>query len=196
MIEYPQRFIVFDSGSGEVKVMSKKRDTEIAIQKTERHITELPRQVDPRLSAALGEMVVAYGRLEDMFKVAIKRLEPGSSLEQVIKDFSGMDGTIRNLASYCKKFPCLVTCCEKAVELNKSRQDFMHATFAADDKGQYVRFRALVAYTDLEKDIGMITKINEDVNSLIENIDQETGSLLTDPSQMAKIIATVSAGSY
>jgi len=173
--------------------MSNKRDTAIAIQKTERHITELPRKIDPRLSTALGEMVVAYGRLEDMFKVAIKRLEPGSSLEQVIKDFGGMDGTIGNLASHCKKFPCLVACCEKAVELNKARQDFIHATFAADDKGQYVRFRELSAYTDLEKDIGMITKINEEVNSLIEKIDQESGSHLTDPSQTEKIIATVSA---
>lgn len=175
--------------------MSKKQDTEIAIQKTERHITELPRKIDTRLSTALGEMVVAYGRLEDMFKVAIKRLERERSLEQVIKDFGGMGGTILNLATYCKKFPCLVTCCEKAVELNKSRQDFIHATFAADDKGQYVRFRELSAYTDLEKDVGMITKINEDVNSLIEKIDQETGSLLTDPRQTATIIATVSAGS-
>ena len=113
--------------------------------------------------------------------------------EQVIKDFGGMDGTIGNLASHCKKFPCLVACCEKAVELNKARQDFIHATFAADDKGQYVRFRELSAYTDLEKDIGMITKINEEVNSLIEKIDQESGSHLTDPSQTEKIIATVSA---
>ena len=175
--------------------MSKKRDTEIAIKKTERHITELPRKIDPRLSTALGEMVVAYGRLEDLFKVAIKRLERERSLEQVIKDFGGMGGTISNLAAYCKRFPSLVTCCEKAIELNKSRQDFIHATFAADNKGQYVRFRELLAYTDLEKDIGMITKINEDVNSLIEIIDQESGLLLTDPNRKEEIIAIVSAGS-
>jgi hypothetical protein len=175
--------------------MSKKQDPQISIQKTERQITDLPRQIDPQLATALGEMVVAYGRLEDMFKVAIKRLERERSLEQVIKDFGGMDGTISNLAIYCKKFPCLLTGCEKAIELNKSRQDFVHATFAADDKGQYVRFRELSAYTDLGKDIGMIRKLTEDVNSLIEELDRETGSLLTDPSQTAKVIVTISAGS-
>jgi hypothetical protein len=173
--------------------MSKKLDTDIAIQKGERHITELPRKIDPRLSTALGEMVVAYGRLEDMFKVAIRRLEDERSLEQVIKDFGGMDGTIGKLVAYCEKFPCLVTCCQKGGELNKARQNFIHATFAADDKGQYVRFREQVAYTDLGKDIGTITKINEDVNLLIAKIDQKTGSPLAQSGQREEIVAIVSA---
>ena len=113
----------------------------------------------------------------------------------MIKDFGGMGGTISNLVNYCKKFPSLLTNSEKAIELNKSRQDFIHATFAADDKGQYARFRKLSAYTDLEKDTAMMRKLTEDVNSLIEELDRETGSLLTDPSRTAKIIVTTSAGS-
>ena len=156
--------------------MSETRKAEIPIQKTERHITELPRKIDTRLSIALGEMVVGYGRLEDMFKVAIRRLEGVRTLEQVIKDFGGMGGTIGSLANYCKKFSPIAASCEKALALNTSRKHFIHATFVADDKGQYVRFRELVAYTNLEEDIGTITKITENVNSLIEKIDQETGS--------------------
>ncbi len=172
--------------------MSETQNTEVVVPKTERYITDLPRKIDTRLSIALGEMVVAYGRLEDMFKVAIRRLEGERSLEQVIKDFGGMDGTIWRLANYCKRFPPLIDCCDRAVDLNMERQNFIHATFAADDKTQYVRFRELVAYTDLEKDIGTIKKITEDVNSLIESIDQETGSILTDPTKTETIIATVS----
>jgi hypothetical protein len=159
---------------------------------SKRHITELPRKIDTALATALGEMVVAYGRLEAMFMVAIKRLEGVRTLEQVIKGFGGMDGTIGNLAKHCKKFLPLADSCEKAIELNMERQNFIHATFAADDKGQYVRFRELAAYTDLEKDIAMIKKLTEEVNSLIGKIDQETGSLLTDPSKTETIIAALS----
>ena len=156
--------------------MSETRKAEIPIQKTERHITELPRKIDIRLSIALGEMVVAYGRLEDMFKVAIRRREGTRSLEQVIKDFGRQKGTLFHLAKYCEKFPCLGTCCKQALKLNQLRQDCIHGTFVVDDMGQYVRFRELVAYTNLDKDIGTITKITVDVNSLIEKIDQETAS--------------------
>ena len=51
------------------------------MQKKETHITQLPRAIDLELARPLGEMVVAYGRLEDMFKVAIKSLEGKRSLE-------------------------------------------------------------------------------------------------------------------
>ena len=173
--------------------MTERTKTDTAIKKSEQHITELPREIDPRLSIALGEMVVAYGRLEDMFKVAVRRLEKGRSLEQIITDFGRMGGTIGNLTNYCKdRFPPIADSCDKALTLNIERQNFIHATFAADDRGQYVRFRQLFAYTDLEKDIAAIRKITEDVNSLIEEIDVETGSLLTDPSKTETIIASIS----
>ncbi len=52
------------------------------LQKNRAHITTLPREIDQSLAAALGKMVVAFGRLEDMFKVAIKRLENKRTLDQ------------------------------------------------------------------------------------------------------------------
>jgi hypothetical protein len=164
----------------------------VTIQKTENHITDLPRNIDPHLSIALGEMVVAYGRLEDMFKIVIKRIEGNQSLEDVIRTFSGMDGTIGRLASYCEKFPTLSVFCANAKTLNASRQDFIHATFAADDTGQYVRFRQLVGYTDLNRDITEIKRITEDVNSLIQTLDSITGAALAAQNNPA-ILATVSA---
>jgi hypothetical protein len=53
---------------------------------------------------ALGEMLIAFGRLEDLFKVAIRRLEDERSLEQVITDFGGIDGTIGNWLSIARNF--------------------------------------------------------------------------------------------
>jgi hypothetical protein len=81
------------------------------------------------------------------------------------------------LAQYCKKVSRLTACCEKALELNKLRQDFIHATFAADDRGGYVRFRELVAYTDLERDVSLISLITNDANALIVDIDKESERL-------------------
>lgn len=72
------------------------------IQKTETHITSLPREIDPSLAVALGEMVVAFGRLEDMFKVSIKRLENKRTLDQVVKEFSGPRGTLGSLIAHCR----------------------------------------------------------------------------------------------
>ena len=84
------------------------------IQKSEHHITALPREIDRDLAIALGEMVVAFGRLEDMFKVAIRRLEKNRTLEQVVTDFSGQRGTLGSLISYClDRFPILSDHCVK-----------------------------------------------------------------------------------
>ena len=164
------------------------------MEKTENHITTLPREIDQNLAMALGKMVVAFGRLEDMFKVAIRRLEKNRTLNQVITDFSGGRGTLWQLISHSRKhFSSLSDACYKAEQLNTDRQDFIHATFAATEQGQYVRFRELVAYADLQSDIQKITKITEEVNSLIVQLDQKTGSLLTDPKQLPEIIATLSA---
>ncbi len=162
------------------------------IEKQEYHITDLPLSIDPNLSQALGEMVIAYARLEDMFKVAIKRIEGERTLEQVIKDFSDMDGTIGRLVNYCQKFSSLSGCCEEAKALNVARQDFVHATFAADDAGQYVRFRKLVGYSDLKKDIEEIISITGHVNRLIQDLDAVTGAILTEQNQ-SNIVARVSA---
>ncbi len=83
--------------------------------------------------------------------------------------------------------------CDKAEHLNTDRQDFLHATFAEMEEGQYVRFRKLVGYANLGNDIEKIRTVTEKVNSLIEELDKTTGSLLTDPKQSAKSIATLSA---
>jgi len=164
------------------------------MQKTENHIITLPREIDSNLAIALGEMVVAFGRLEDMFKVAIKRLVKNKTLEQVVKQFSGMDGALGRLIIHCRKhFQILSDVCDKAGRLNIDRHDFIHATFAVKEEGQYIRFRKLVGYVDLEKDIQKIRTITEKVNSLIEELDQTTGSLLSDPKQSGEAIATVSA---
>lgn len=168
--------------------------SEQGIRKTERHITVLPREIDRDLAIALGEMVVAFGRLEDMFKVAIKRIESRKELDQVMKEFSGGGGTLGQLITYCNNhIPKLRDCCNTASQLNQSRQDFVHATFAATEEGGYVRFRELVGYTDLAADVARITKITTETNSLIERLDQETGSLLTTQAQTDRTIATVSA---
>lgn len=168
--------------------------SEQGITKTERHITVLPRKIDRDLAIALGEMMVAFGRLEDMFKVAIKRIESRKQLDQVIKDFSGGSGTLGQLITYCNNYiPVLKECCNTASQLNKNRQDFVHATFAATKEGEYVRFRELVGYTDLAADVAQITHITKNANSLIEKFDRETGSLLTAPNQTDHTIATLSA---
>ena len=168
--------------------------SEQQIQKTENHITSLPRKIDPTLAIALGEMVVAFGRLEDMFKVAIKRLGKNRTLYQVLTDFSGGRGTLGQLITHCRKhFSSLSDACDKAEHLNTDRQNFIHATFAATEQGQYVRFRELVGYANLQSDIDKIREITEKVNSLIEELDKKTGSLLTDPKQSTENIATLSA---
>ena len=168
--------------------------SEQGIRKTERHITVLPREIDRDLAIVLGEMVVAFGRLEDMFKVAIKRIENRERLDEVIKEFSGGGGTLGQLISYChNNVPALIDSCDIGIQLNQKRQDFIHATFAATEDTGYVRFRKLVAYTDLELDKARIREITQNANSLIEKLDQETGSLLTSSNQTNQTIATVSA---
>ncbi len=164
------------------------------MQKTENHITTLPREIDQKLAIALGEMVVAFGRLEDMFKVAIKRLEKNRTLDQVVTQFGGGRGSLGKLILYCRDhFPILSDVCVNADQLNTDRQDFIHATFAVMEEGQYVRFRKLVGYADLGNDIEKIRTITEKVNSLIEELDQKTGSLLTESKKSEEIIVTVSA---
>lgn len=166
------------------------------IQKTETHITSLPREIDPSLAVALGEMVVAFGRLEDMFKVSIKRLENKRTLDQVVKEFSGPRGTLGSLIAHCRaNFPPISDSCADAEQLNTHRQDFIHATFAATEDGRHVRFRKLLGYADLNTDIEQIRSITEKANSLIEKLDRETGALFTDPEVSKTIIATVSAAS-
>ena len=166
------------------------------MHKTETHITSLPREIDPSLAVALGEMVVAFGRLEDMFKVSIKRLENKRTLHQVVLDFSGMRGTLGFLISHCRSnFPTLSDLSAEAEKLNTRRQDFIHATFAATEEGRYVRLRKLVGYADLNTDIEQIRSITEKVNSLIEELDRKTGTLLSDPEKSEEIIVTVSAAS-
>ncbi len=54
--------------------MSEKQDPQISEQNTERYITDLPRQIDPQLATALGEMVVAYGRLENIVQGCNKEI--------------------------------------------------------------------------------------------------------------------------
>ncbi len=166
------------------------------MKKAEAHITSLPREIDQSLAIALGEMVVAFGRLEDMFKVAIKRLENNRTLDQVVKDFSGPRGTLGSLIAHCRaNFPPFSDSCAEAEKLNTHRQDFIHATFAATEEGRYVRFRKLVGYADLRTDIEQIRSITQKANSLIEELDRKTGALLTDPEESGKIIVTVSATS-
>lgn len=168
--------------------------TKQQIQKTETHITSLPREIDQNLAIALGEMVVVFGRLEDMFKVAIKRLENNRTLDQVVRDFSGLRGTLGSLISHCRtSFPPLSDACAEAEKLNTRRQDFIHATFAFTEEGHYVRFRKLVGYADISTDIEQIRSITEKANLLIEGLDRQTGSLLTIPEQSEKLIVTVSA---
>lgn len=166
------------------------------MQKTETHITSLPRDIDQSLAIALGEMVVAFGRLENMFKVTIKRLENNRTLDQIVKDFSGPRGTLGSLIGHRRaSFPTLSDPCAVAEKLNTRRHDFIHATFAATEEGRYVRFRKLVGYADLNTDIEQIRSITEKTNSLIEELDRKTGALLTDPKESKTIIATVSAAS-
>lgn len=166
------------------------------IQKTETHITSLPREIDPNLAIALGEMVVAFGRLEDMFKVAIKRLENKRMLDQIVMGFSGPRGTLGSLIVHCRaNFPLLSDACVVAERLNTHRQDFIHATFAATEEGRYVRFRKRVGYADLNTDIEQIRDITRETNSLIEELDRKTGGLLTDPQESNEIIVKVSAPS-
>jgi hypothetical protein len=93
--------LILSKRIGAMAETPKGKDT---IKKTEKHITDLPRETNPRLSMALGEMLIAFGRLEDLFKVAIRRLEDERSLEQVITDFGGIDGTIGNWLSIARKF--------------------------------------------------------------------------------------------
>ena len=141
-------------------------------------------------------MVVAFGRLEHMFKVAIKRLTHDKSLDQVMMNFGGPRGTLGSLTNHCRSnFPLLSEACAEADTLNTHRQDFIHATFVATEESHYVRFRKLVGYADITTDIEQIRGTTEKVNSLIEELDRKTGALLTDPEQSKRIIVTVSATS-
>jgi hypothetical protein len=154
------------------------QSNEKRVTKTEKHIIELA-EVDADLCLALGKMVIAFGRLEYMFKIAIKRLENGSSLENVIAKFDGQKGTLKTLSDYCQRFPELSTSRSTADGLNQKRNDFIHATIGKDLKHNgYVRFRKLVGYRDLENDIIEVNRITQDVNSLIVEIDEKTGAPL------------------
>lgn len=167
------------------------------INKNEMHITSFPREVDRDLAIALGEMVVAFGRLEDMFKLVIKRAEsPQRTLAQVIQLFSGVKGSLDKLVKYCEtNFSNLELseCYEEAKSLNTERQNYIHATFGLIQEDQYVRFRSLVAHTDLAQDIQSIKGVTERVNALISKLDQKTGAPLASAVQNESIITAVSA---
>ena len=47
----------------------------------------------------------------------------------------------------------LMEYCDKAIHLNEQSQEFIHATFAVTEEGSYVRFRKLVGYSDLVKEV-------------------------------------------
>jgi len=161
--------------------------------KTESHIIEFSNEIDINLAVALGNMVVAFGRLEDMLKVVIKRVEKKDSLKEVIDRFSGLDGTIGKLKSYCETHKILPKpFYAKLDELNKSRQDFVHATIALTEDGKYIRFRKLNGYADLTKDIADIEKISKEVNGIIIDLDRTTGQQ-AGASDDKNIIVTVSA---
>ena len=153
----------------------------------------LPRKIDSGLAIALGEMVIAYGRLEHMFKFAIKRLTPGARRDSILQKFSGNNGNLGNLVNYCIEHHLVVESATKAKDLNRDRHDFIHATIAAYDEGQYVRFRDLFEFADMQHDIVTISRLTYDVNKLIEELDQATGSSLTDPRNHDTNIATLSA---
>jgi len=117
-------------------------------------------------------------------------------LDQVIKEFGGGGGTLAKLIIHCRShFQNLTDTCNKAEKLNTDRQDFIHATFAATEEGGYVRFRKLVGYADLAHDIELIAEITNDTNSLIQELDQLTGSLLSESRHSKQVIATVSFNS-
>jgi hypothetical protein len=161
------------------------------ILKNEQHVTVLPREIDVNLARALGHLVVAFGRLEDMLKIAIKRTEQTNKLEDVIREFEGK--SLGSLITSCRKrCPSLAQSCDKAVKLNQQRQDFIHATFAATEKGRYVRFRQLVGYEDLAKDIATIETVTKEANALIEELDQATGALVSNRSNPDSGVVTVS----
>jgi hypothetical protein len=161
------------------------------IAKMEKHVTVLPREVDDSLLKALGHLVVACGRLEDMFKIAIKRIEQNPNLEEVLKELSGK--ALGELIQECRvRCPRLEKLCEEGSRLNKHRKDFIHATFAADEEGGYVRFRKLVGYDSLEKDIATLETATKDINTLIENLDRATGSLATSLPKPDSVVAIFS----
>lgn len=163
--------------------------------KNEKHIVQYSREVDAQLAIALGEMVIALGRIEDMFKVAIKRLDrPQRTLEEVIEHFSGSNGTLNSLIEYCddpNAYPQIVACCTKAKIVNVKRQDFIHATFAIEN-GEHIRFRKLIGYTNLQKDIEEIRQITDDVYALIDELDAATGAPLSEPAGEGTMVTAAS----
>lgn len=164
------------------------------IEKTEKHIVSLPEHSDDNLCLSLGKMVIAFGRLEDMLKVCIKRIRSNENLSDIIEEFSGMKGTLDRLidSNALKGFSSISAEISLVQILNKERQDFIHATFAHDeDTNSYVRFRKLVAYKELEQDIKKIDEITTKVNSLIDALDKKT--VVVDKPHELGIITTVSA---
>jgi hypothetical protein len=162
------------------------------IPKSRRHVTDLPIAMDETLAKALGHFVVAFGRLEYMFKIAINRSERKQELKGVIQSFE--KSTLGQLIDSCRKrCPNLTNLCDEADSLNKERQDFIHATIAATEKGEYVRFRKLSGYLDLPKDTDKVVTVTQKVNDLIKKLDLATGSPLSDQSRGDSIVATVSA---
>lgn len=143
----------------------------MTIDKNEEHITNLHAEVDPELARYLGEMVVAYGRLEDMFKVVIMRLKTNKTLAEIINEYSD---TLAQLIISAREFPILNDCCNEASRLNTTRQDFIHATYTRDPNGRYIRFRKLAGYADLGGDISAIKTINEDVYRVIKKLNEVT----------------------
>ena len=84
----------------------------------------------------------------------------------------------------------------KADQLNTNRQYFIHATFAATEEGKYVRFSKLVGYADLAKDIKQLIEVTKEVNALVEELDQKTGSLLTDLKQSKQVMISATATTF
>jgi hypothetical protein len=127
------------SASETLSIKDAQSMSEQQIQKTESHITSLPREIDQSLAIALGEMVVAFGRLEDMFKVAIKRLENKKPFDQAIKEFSGGGGTLGKLVIHCRShFPNLTDTCNKAENL-KHGQAGLHSRDVCCNGRRWVR---------------------------------------------------------
>ena len=103
-------------------------------------------------------------------------------LEEVLREFEKM--TLGGLIEVCRnRCPKLTKLCDKAYSLNQQRQDFIHATFAATEEGDYVRFRKLVGYGDLAKDIETLESVTKEINALIEELDKTTGALISSQSK-------------
>lgn len=134
----------------------------------ERHVMNGTPAADPNLVAALGQMTIHFGMLEDMLKILQARAE-GVDIEEFVLTCGLEKRTAFKILKELDKYydPQIVR------ELNvlfKTRNEFKHSAYLADTNGDYLRLREGADVRDLQGDITQIHEATQQALAIIPRL--------------------------